>query len=226
MNNLSRRQQNRLNKKNRALDAALKVFSQYGFETTTMEAIATEANLTKPTLYEYFGSKEELFKAMMLAPRDLMMLAFDEDDDDHVSQLWAFAWTYVDTVMKPEFLSLARLIIGDAKRFVEIGHAYQSSGPDRVLEGLTKYMERQGAQKRLKIEDPELAAEEFWGLILSAPRNKAFHIPDYAPSIDMLERYVHNGMKVFLRAYSVDVVKDLDKLSNLIESSSKKGVSR
>ena len=42
----------------------------------------------------------------------------------------------------------------------------------------------------------------------------------------MLERYVHNGMKVFLRAYSVDVVKDLDKLSNLIESSSKKGVSR
>ena len=226
MNNLSRRQQNRLNKKNRALDAALKVFSQYGFETTTMEAIATEANLTKPTLYEYFGSKEELFKAMMLAPRDLMMLAFDEDDDDYVSQLWAFAWTYVDTVMKPEFLSLARLIIGDAKRFVEIGRAYQDSGPDRVLEGLTKYMARQGTKKRLKIEDPELAAEDFWGLILSAPRNKALHIPDYAPSIDMLARYVHNGMKVFFRAYSVDVIKDLKKLANLIESSSKKGVSR
>ena len=226
MNNLSRRQQNRLNKQNRALEAALKVFSEYGFQSATMEAIATEANLTKPTLYEYFGSKDELFKAMMLAPRDLMMLAFDEEEDDHVSQLWTFAWTYVDTVMKPEFLSLARLIIGDAKRFVEIGHAYQSSGPDRVLEGLTKYMERQGAQKRLKIEDPELAAEDFWGLILSAPRNKALHIPDYAPSIHMLARYVHNGMKVFLRAYSVDVVKDLEKLSNLIESSSKKGVSR
>ena len=226
MNNLSRRQQNRLNKKNRALDAALKVFSEHGFESATMEAIATEANLTKPTLYEYFGSKDELFKAMMLAPRDLMMLAFDEEEDEHVSQLWTFAWTYVDTVMKPEFLSLARLIIGDAKRFVEIGRAYQDSGPDRVLEGLTKYMARQGTEKRLKIEDPELAAEDFWGLILSAPRNKALHIPDYAPSIDMLERYVHNGMKVFLRAYSVDVVKDLDKLSNLIESSSKKGVSR
>ena len=226
MNNLSRRQQNRLNKQNRALEAALKVFSEYGFQSATMEAIATEANLTKPTLYEYFGSKDELFKAMMLAPRDLMMLAFDEDDDDYVSQLWAFAWTYVDTVMKPEFLSLARLIIGDAKRFVEIGRAYQDSGPDRVLEGLTKYMARQGTKKRLKIEDPELAAEDFWGLILSAPRNKALHIPDYAPSIHMLARYVHNGMKVFFRAYSVDVIKDLKKLSNLIESSSKKGVSR
>ena len=51
MNNLSRRQQNRLNKQNRALEAALKVFSEYGFQSATMEAIATEATaLEKPQL--------------------------------------------------------------------------------------------------------------------------------------------------------------------------------
>ena len=73
MNGLPRRQQNRIMRERRILDAALKVFAETGYSGATMDAVAIEAGLSKPTLYQYFASKEALFSAMMLGERDLML---------------------------------------------------------------------------------------------------------------------------------------------------------
>jgi len=211
---LSRRAQNKLDRKRRILDAAIKVFAETGFSGASMDAIAAEADLSKPTLYQYFPSKAELFQSMMAAPRDAMMLAFEETlDGGMVEQLHRFAWRYADIVLRPDYLSLARLIIGEAQRFPEIGSDYQSSGPDKVLIGLMQFMAKQRDAGRLEFEDAELAAEDFWGLILSAPRNRALHIPNADLSAETLGRYIYNGLGVFLRAYSTDVDMDLEKLA-------------
>ncbi len=45
------------------LDAAIKVFSRNGFYETSMDAVAREAQISKPMLYLYYGSKDELFAA-------------------------------------------------------------------------------------------------------------------------------------------------------------------
>lgn len=47
------------------LDAALAVFATRGFRGTTMAALATAANSTKPTLYAHFGDKESLFARLL-----------------------------------------------------------------------------------------------------------------------------------------------------------------
>lgn len=216
-NRVSKREQNRAEKRANALAAALTVFSSKGYAETTMDAIAAEAGLTKPTLYQYFPSKHDLFREMMLAPRDQMLMAFDHSAGKcHVEQLWEFSWVYAKTVMHPEFLALARLIIGDAQRYPEMGQAYQASGPDRVLKGLSGFMAKQAELNRLQIEDAELAAEDFWGLILSAPRNKALHVPDSNTSVEQLGKYIKNGIRVFLKAYSVSPAADLKRLTALI----------
>jgi AcrR family transcriptional regulator len=62
MTRSSRRQQNRIEREGRILDAALRVFSLTGYSGATMDAVAAEAGLTKPTLYQYFPSKESLFR--------------------------------------------------------------------------------------------------------------------------------------------------------------------
>ncbi len=217
MTALSRREQNRLEKRQRALDAALTVFSENGYAAATMDAIAAAAGLTKPTLYQYFDSKEALFQAMMLVPRDTMLTVFDAPADTcHVTQLWRFSWAYAEVVMQPQFLALARLVIGDAQRSPDLGRAYQASGPDRVLDGLARFMADQATLGRLQIDDAELAAEDFWGLILSSPRNTALHVPNALPDRQTLERYVNNGQRVFLRAYSTKPAKDLAVLETLI----------
>jgi TetR/AcrR family transcriptional repressor of mexJK operon len=216
MSDLPRRQQNRLNRERAILDAALTVFAAAGYSGTTMDAAAAEAGVTKPTLYSYFPSKESLFQAMMLEKRDVMLDVFEHPSDQGmVGDLLEFAWAYADTVMRPEMLSLARLIIGEVSRFPEIGRAYQASGPDQLLRGIMRFLEAQRRAGRLEFDDAELAAQDLWGLILSAPRTQALYMPETPPDRATLDRYIRNGLRVFLKAYSTRPDPDLEQLSAL-----------
>lgn len=203
-------------KRQRILDAALNVFSQAGYADTSMDAIAQSADVSKPTLYMYFGSKEQLFEAIMLSGRDEMLEPFDLSSPDMVDDLLTFSWNYAGIVMKPQFLSLARLIIAEAQRFPAIGHTYQEAGPDRVLKGIMTYLELQKKNGRLAFKDAELAAQDLWALILSAPRNQALHMPDKIPKRAAIARYVNNGLAVFLKAYSTQSSIDLERLKHLL----------
>lgn len=64
--NLSKRELNKTKKKEIFLNAAEKLFTQKGFEKTSIDEVAKEAKLTKRTLYQYFQSKEDLFYAVAL----------------------------------------------------------------------------------------------------------------------------------------------------------------
>ena len=47
------------------LDAAVKVFSRRGFHAASMDEIAEDAGISKPMVYAYLGTKEELFVACL-----------------------------------------------------------------------------------------------------------------------------------------------------------------
>jgi AcrR family transcriptional regulator len=47
------------------LDAAVKVFSDRGFHAASMDEIAEVAGISKPMVYAYLGTKEELFLACL-----------------------------------------------------------------------------------------------------------------------------------------------------------------
>lgn len=57
-------------KRRTILDAAVRVFSRYGFDRAKIEDIAVEAGIGKGTVYEYFRSKEELFREMLADSTD------------------------------------------------------------------------------------------------------------------------------------------------------------
>lgn len=217
MTALPRREQNRRAREARILKAALKVFSEAGYSGATMDAVATSAGLSKPTLYQYFASKDALFQAMLQPHRDRMLDPFAHPSGQGMAaDLLDFAWTYAETVMRPEMLSLARLVIGEVQRFPQIGAAYQAAGPDRLLSGMMAWLTGQRAAGKLAFEDVELAAQDLWGLILSAPRTRALHHPDDSPGPEELARYIHNGLRVFLRAYATDPAEELTHLATAI----------
>ena len=47
------------------LDVALDVFATKGFHQTSMEEVAEAAGVTKPVLYQHFGSKRELYLELL-----------------------------------------------------------------------------------------------------------------------------------------------------------------
>jgi AcrR family transcriptional regulator len=44
------------------LDAALDAFAERGFHATSMNDVAEAAGVTKPVLYQHFGSKRALYQ--------------------------------------------------------------------------------------------------------------------------------------------------------------------
>ncbi len=62
---LSRRERERLARRQEILQAADKIFMQRGFAQATLDDIAEEADLSKGAIYWYFKSKEELYWAVI-----------------------------------------------------------------------------------------------------------------------------------------------------------------
>ncbi|OBJ74179.1 TetR/AcrR family transcriptional regulator [Mycobacterium sp. 1274756.6] len=63
------------------LDAAVEMFSINGYHETSMDAIAAKAEISKPMLYLYYGSKEELFGACLDRELKRFIAAVREDID-------------------------------------------------------------------------------------------------------------------------------------------------
>ncbi|NMS90184.1 TetR/AcrR family transcriptional regulator [Clostridioides difficile] len=66
MSELSKRDKEKVQKENEIIDKAERLFCINGFDNTTMNELAKEAEYTKRTIYKYFSCKEDLFFAVVL----------------------------------------------------------------------------------------------------------------------------------------------------------------
>jgi AcrR family transcriptional regulator len=89
------------------LDAALRVFGQYGFRRASMDDVAREAGIGKGTIYLSFASKEEVFQALserlaqrMLAGAEAARNSPGTTADKLAAMHAAWFGTYADTVSR------------------------------------------------------------------------------------------------------------------------------
>lgn len=66
MDNLSKRDKEKLVHEKEILTAAEKIFCRKGYEASSMDEIAKEAQFTKRTVYQYFENKDDLYFAIVL----------------------------------------------------------------------------------------------------------------------------------------------------------------
>ena len=71
------RERKRLARHETIVDAAMTLFQEKGYEQTTMEEIAAEADVSAPTLYRYFPKKTELLIALFWRGREEMADALE-----------------------------------------------------------------------------------------------------------------------------------------------------
>ncbi len=204
----------------RILDAALREFSMNGFSGASMQSIARRAEVSKPTLYQYIGTKEDIFRAVLDQGRSTIVAPLKNPSDTGMpAVLWDFAWGYARYVLHPDNLSIARLIIGEAERVPDIARQFHEAGPARALKGIAQYLEERRAEGLLVFECPTLTAEHLWSLILSGPRNHALHFPQELPDEATLSKTIRSGLHVFLRAYSTTPDTDLASLADISQKS-------
>ena len=78
------RQKTRIRKQKtgQILDAALEVFSRYGFRGSTLDQIAARAGISKPNLLYYFASKEEIHVEVLTRLLDTWLAPLKDIDPD------------------------------------------------------------------------------------------------------------------------------------------------
>ena len=99
----SRKQRETELRKQIILEASEKLFLSKGYEDTTMDEIATEAEFSKGTLYNYFESKEELYLAIGTKAYEIIIdltKNFIEKQKPGVDQLKTVGYAYYEFTKK------------------------------------------------------------------------------------------------------------------------------
>ena len=210
------RRERQMEKRERIRQAAHAEFCENGYDGASMDRIAEAAEISKPTLYQYFGGKEGLLEAVLETGRSQIVAPLMLQEGPLVTRLWRFAWVYAEFVLRPDMLSLARLILGEAARRPESAMAYHKNGPERAFEGLVEFVTAGVEAGELVTETPDLAAQNLWSLILSGPRDHYLHYVNDRPTEAELLRSIGHGLAVFLRAYGSEPERQVGELDALV----------
>lgn len=69
-------------KREAILSAAGRLFYEKGYNATTLDAVAAEAGLSKPAIYDHFDSKQNILNALYHRTMDATLAAFEDFDED------------------------------------------------------------------------------------------------------------------------------------------------
>jgi AcrR family transcriptional regulator len=111
------------------LDAALELFVEKGFAATRSEEVAARAGVSKGTLFLYFPSKEELFKAVVRENLSGRFTEWNQEFEEfegttadmvrHCMHMW---WERIGATRAS---GITKLMISEARNFPELAAFYQ-----------------------------------------------------------------------------------------------------
>jgi TetR/AcrR family transcriptional repressor of mexJK operon len=187
----------------RIMEAGAALFREQGYEAS-MDAIAAVADVSKQTLYNQFGSKEDLFKAIINHRAAAMRAPLAESSShrhprDVLSDL---ARQYFELAFTVESLGFLRTIVAAGQRFPEIGTDFYDVGPKQTLDMLSEWMAREERLGRLDTGDPRMAAEHFLSLILGHVQIRGLLGIPVELSATERERRVRFCVEIFMRAFA------------------------
>jgi TetR/AcrR family transcriptional repressor of mexJK operon len=194
-------------------EAATEIFLRKGYLGTSMDDIASEAGVSKQTVYKHFSDKDQLFAEIVLGTVDqvdglvTMVGSALEATTDPRTDLGELAKMFLTTLMRPELLRLRRLVITTADQFPEIGRSWYEQGFERVLATLATRFGQLSQRGLVRVDDPMIAAHHFVGLLLWIPINRAMFTGDETSNEKDLESYAQAAVDVFLRAYGGSELK-------------------
>lgn len=200
-------------KRQSVLDAARRLFLQLGYEGTSMDAIASEAGVSKLTVYSHFTDKETLYAAAVrsVCETQLPHLFFENTSKDSLRQrLIGVGEGFCALVNSPEYVSLHRLLVNMAGQDMKLTQLFYEAGPQRVCDGMVQLLEKACEDNELQMTDLVGAARHFFCL-LKGDHNFRLLIGYDQPRTEAERlQHVEEVVDLFLRAYGPSKQTTLD----------------
>lgn len=185
------------------LDAAVEVIGERGL-SAPMEAIAKRAGVSKQTVYNHYGSKADLMRALMNRRVEAITASLREPGavDNPAEALEAYARSVLETVITSKSYSMMRVIILGSGEMPDVAREVYEAGPLSARKQLAAFLRTETELGRMKVDDPDQAAEFFSGMVMGHSQLRSLlRLPsDKTP--DEYGRLAKEAAARFMRAYA------------------------
>lgn len=197
---------NRADKGDAILAAALDVFGREGFADGTVEEIARQAGVAKPTVYSRFGDKQNLFVEALnrgivrSGARNLEAIdSINLRPSDLRSELDRLGHELVGCITHDEGAAVIRLQLTERPRFPEIING--DINRTRSMDALAGKLAQLATTGQLRITDPQRAARQFMALVTDDALSRS-NFGARVLTAEDLDQPIREGVDTFLAAFS------------------------
>ncbi|QEL55627.1 TetR/AcrR family transcriptional regulator [Chromobacterium paludis] len=186
------------------VEGAAEVFLEHGYDATSMAEIAARIGVTKPTLYGYFPSKEELFEMVMKKLAiDLLASSFEHlsPDKDIDLTLQQFGEHFLVCMLQPSLVTLRGIIMTEGRRS-GLGLLLYDKGLASQIDRLADFLCSEMDAGRLQKAKPTTAAAHLLGMLESEYQRHLLGAACEQPTREQIAESVRDAVAVFLRGYA------------------------
>ena len=194
-------------KRHSILDSAAFVFCREGFAGANIDMIAAEAGVSRQTVYNHHGDKENLLVAVVREITERInvgifdtLATFPDKPVDLEAELIAFAVRLNQNCLcNRDGKFLRKLLQTEGERYPELFAGWRDQGPAKTWAALAARFARLALAGWLDLDDPDVAARQFLALV-NADLQMAMIFGDTV-SEEQLKAAATNAVRCFLRAY-------------------------
>jgi len=206
----------------RLIDVATRLFLERGFDATSIEAVAEAARVSKPTVYAQYGDKRGLFTAVLrreiarwLAPLAAAASEMPVDSAPNCSveeRLIELGRQLLTLNCTADSIAFSRILTAQAINFPEVARLAVDEGWSKAVSTTAEFFDHLVACGALDLEDSTIAAETFLNMVVGHTHRMAtFGIP-----IDM--QTAETRMEVSIRLFLAGAAGPPDRLRNQAKS--------
>lgn len=183
------------------LDAAMGEFLAKGYEGANLRSIVAASGRSTGDVYRRFGSKENLFRAVverhvdLSLPRSMRLAVSPRPAEQELAE---FALAYLTDFFDPATLALSRLVIKNATVVPDLARRLWEIGPQLAIDQVDHYLATLCDQGRADIANCRLAAAQFIEMV-KAGLYLRFTLVGTVPTPDDLRNSACQAAAIFAR---------------------------
>jgi TetR/AcrR family transcriptional repressor of mexJK operon len=203
-------------KRAKIIAAARDLFLSEGFDRSSVDAVAAKAGVSKRTVYDYYGDKQNLLLAVVEETSSAVLDMIEQGISDH---LWEFEDLEQTLILfceqivasangSSDYTALIRLVMVEA---ANLPASFFKRLDNATEEGIIRRFTEFGQTGLLDVSDPQMAAKHFAALtfllVFNQPRKTGILEDEHT------KRIITEGVRVFLCAYAPRTIQNENQTS-------------
>jgi TetR/AcrR family transcriptional regulator, regulator of autoinduction and epiphytic fitness len=182
--------------------AATALFLELGYDRTSLARIAERSGVSRATLFKQFPTKAALFDAIVTESWATAGEEAPPPTGNVVDGLTVIGRRYAELLGRAQMADLFRIVIAELPRFPELAHAQFAHGKMPYFESLRGYLLAEHEAGTLRVEDVDLAATQFLGMIANYVFWPTLLVPGWEVSADRVAQVVDEAVRTFAARYA------------------------